>query len=106
MIRRVLSDGLDTAIAAQRESRSLWRESEEGAFIRLDSGYAPRKYKERAFVGLKGLCCVTQTEYIRQGRLLGDNVGLFEVNNPYSHIEVREGDDIRLAEQVMKIWSS
>ncbi|MBW2118557.1 MAG: hypothetical protein JRH09_11645, partial [Deltaproteobacteria bacterium] len=86
------------------ESRSLWQESEDGSLKRLDSGYAPRQYKERAFVGLKGLCCVTQAGIIRQGRLLGDKIGLYEVDNPYSHIEVREEDDFRLAEHIMKIW--
>ncbi|MBW1676564.1 MAG: glycosyltransferase [Deltaproteobacteria bacterium] len=104
MIRRVVSDGLDTVIAAQPESRSLWHENEDGTVERLDSGYAPRKYKERAFVGLKGLCCVTRAEIMRQGRLLGDKVGIFEVDNPYSSIEVREADDFRLAEHIMKIW--
>ncbi|MBW2345396.1 MAG: hypothetical protein JRF53_15610 [Deltaproteobacteria bacterium] len=100
----MVSDGLDTVIAAQPESRSLWHENEDGTVERLDSGYAPRKYKERAFVGLKGLCCVTRAEIMRQGRLLGDKVGLFEVDNPYSSIEVREADDFRLAEHIMKIW--
>ncbi|MBW2053761.1 MAG: glycosyltransferase family 2 protein [Deltaproteobacteria bacterium] len=104
MIKRVVTDGLDTVVAARRESRSLWQESEDGSLKRLDSGYAPRQYKERAFVGLKGLCCVTQAGIIRQGRLLGDKVGLYEVDNPYSHIEVREENDFRLAEQIMKTW--
>jgi len=104
MVRRVVSDGLDTVIAAQPESRSLWHESEDGSVRRLDSGYAPRQYKEKAFVGLKGLCCVTRAEIIREGRLLGDKIGLYEVDNPYSAIEVREEDDFRLAENILKLW--
>jgi CMP-N-acetylneuraminic acid synthetase/GT2 family glycosyltransferase len=104
MIRRVVSDGLDTVLAAQPESRSLWHEGEDGTVKRLDSGYAPRQYKEKAFVGLKGLCCVTRAEIIRQGRLLGEKVGLYKVDNPYSSIEVREKDDFRLADHIIEIW--
>ncbi len=104
MIGRVVEDGMDTVIAAQPESRSLWHESENGSVRRLDSGYAPRQYKEKAFIGLKGLCCVTRAEIMREGRLLGDKVGLYEVDDPYSAIEVREEDDFRLAENILKLW--
>ena len=104
IIKRIVSHGLDSVIAAQRESRSLWQESPDNIIKRLDSGYAPRLYKERAFIGLKGLCCVVHTEFLRQGHLLGSRIGLFEIDNPYSAIEVREEEDFHLAEHLMKAW--
>lgn len=106
IIERTVTSGLDTVIAARAESRSLWREAEDGTVNRLDSGYVPRQFKERAFIGLKGICCVTHPEFLRQGRLLGDKIGLYEVNSPYASIEVREDEDFRLAEQIMKVWSA
>jgi hypothetical protein len=41
-----------------------------------------RKYKEPSFTSLKGLCCVTHPEFAREGSLLGERIGIYEVNNP------------------------
>jgi CMP-N-acetylneuraminic acid synthetase len=104
MIRLALADDLDSVIAAKREHRFIWQESEKSTFTRVDSGYAPRLYKEKTFVGLKGLCCVTRSEFLRQERFLGNKVGLFEIDNPYSAIEIREDVDFQMAEYLMKAW--
>jgi len=106
VIQHVLDQGLDTVIAARKESSSLWKESGEGVFERMDSGYVPRKYKEQLLVGLKGLCCVTHPAVIRQERILGDRVGLFPVQNSLSSVEVREERDVPLAEQLIPVWES
>ena len=36
--------------------------------------------------------------------MLGDNIGLFEVDNPFSIIEIREELDFQLAEQISANW--
>lgn len=104
MIKRIISEGLDTIIAAQFEVRSLWQESSDGNVTRLDGEYVPRKYKDRTYVGIKGLGCVTHAEYLRKEKILGDKVGLFEVDNRYSSIEVRSDEDFRIADHCMKDW--
>jgi len=102
MIGQILSEGFDTVIAAKYENGSLWKQQDvEKGFVRLDSGDIPREYKEKTFVGLKGLCCITHTEFIRQDRLMGNNVGLFNVISPLSSIEVRSDLDREIAKNLL-----
>lgn len=102
IVRYTIKEGLDSTIAAKPENRSIWQESQDGTIKRLDSGDAPREFKEKAFIGLKGLCTVTRSELLRRGQLLGAKLGLFEVNNLFSSIEVRNEEDYRIAEYIIK----
>jgi glycosyltransferase involved in cell wall biosynthesis len=104
MIEHLLNKGLDTVIAAKIESGSIWQESEKekGVFERLDSGDMPRLYKEKSYIGLKGLCCVTYTEFVRQEITVGNKVGLFEVKSPLASFEVRSDNDRKVALQLLE----
>lgn len=104
VITHALKEGLDSVVAAKKESGSVWREEQSGQFERVDSGYLPRKYKERHYIGLKGLCCVTHPEPLRAGSLLGNRVGLFEIDDPFAPIEVRSKRDIVFAESLLGAW--
>ncbi len=97
MIDNVIHGGYDTVIAAKYEPGSIWREK-SGSYSRIDSGNAPRIFKEKSFIGFDGLCCVTHPDIIRQGEIFGKNVGLFEVKNPLSFIEVRDNTSRKLIE--------
>lgn len=99
IIEQLVKSGFDSVIAAKKEFRSIWK-TENGKIERIDKGHIPRKYKEPCFIGMKGLCCATHPEILREGALLGERIGIYEVNNPYSSIEVREGDDFILAEKL------
>ena len=101
IITHTLNEGFDTVIAARSESGSIWQESSESDFTRLDSGDVPRKFKEKLFIGLRGLCCVTHTEFVRQERIIGNKVGLFEVQSPLSSFEVRDAVSRILAEEIL-----
>ena len=96
MIDHILSNGLDTLVAAQSESGSLWQERENSSFVRVDSGDAPRAYKEKSYIGLKGLCCISYPEFIRQETIFDSNIGLFEVDSPLASFEVRSENDLSL----------
>ena len=104
MIGELVKNGFDSVLAAKRESNSIWTE-ENGTIKRIDSGDIPRKYKKPTFIGAKGLCCVTHPEFIREGLLLGTRIGIFELNNPYSSIEVRGKEDLRMAERLIDSWT-
>ena len=69
-------------------------------FRRIDKGDIPREFKEKALVGLQGLCCVTHPEFIRKNSLLGKKIGLFEVKNQLSSLEVRSKADKSMAEKL------
>jgi CMP-N-acetylneuraminic acid synthetase len=103
MIIQLIEDGFDSVLAARRESKSIWSE-EDGRIERVDKGDIPRKYKEPSFVGIKGLCCVTHPEFLREGSLLGERIGIYEINNPYSSIEVRGKEDLEMAEKLIEGW--
>ena len=103
MIIQLVNNGFDSVLAVRRESRSIWSEK-DGRIERVDKGDIPRKYKEPCFVGIKGLCCVTHPEFVREGSLLGSRIGVYEVNNPYSSIEVRGEEEVKMAERLIDSW--
>lgn len=101
MIVRLVESGVDSVLAVKPEYRSIWRE-EDGSIRRVDSGDVPREFKERIMIGLKGVACVTHPEFIRQGYLVGSNVGMYEVRSPYAPIEVRNVEDFELARLLLE----
>jgi rhamnosyltransferase len=105
IINHTLNSGFDTVIAAKRESASLWQESENEEFKRLDSGNTPRLYKEKSYIGLRGLCCVTHPEFLRQENLFEGRVGLYEINQPLSFVEVRDKDGRETATKLISNYN-
>jgi len=100
MIGQLAREGYDSVIAAKRENRAIWKE-QDGAIVQLDEGLTPRQFKEATFLELKGVGCVTHPEFLRQGSLLGDKIGIYEITNPYSHLEVRSPDDVTMASHLI-----
>jgi rhamnosyltransferase len=108
IIEYTLSGGYDSVVAATLENGSIWKE--EGSddnivYERLDSGDAPRKYKESFYIGIKGLCCVTHPIFLRNERILGDKVGLFRISERLCSIEVRNNKLINSNKLVGDIYS-
>ena len=96
MIEQLVKGGFDSVIAAKKENKSIWREG-DGRIEKIDEGHVPRQYKKASYIGIKGLCCVTHPEFIREATLLGKNIGIYEVNDMISPLEVREEEDFGLA---------
>lgn len=103
MIEQVVQKGLDSMVAAKVENKAIWKEK-EGNIIQLDEGLTPRQFKEPTFVELRGVGCVTHPEFLREGNLLGRKIGIYELNNPYSHLEVRSEEDFKMASLLVKEW--
>lgn len=103
MIKQLTKNGLDTIVAAKRENKSIWREK-EGKIELIEEGLIPRQFKTPSYIGLRGICCVTHPEFLREGKIFGQKIGIYEINNPYSQIEVREEDDFRMAEGLVGFW--
>jgi hypothetical protein len=104
MIRRVVTEGLDTVIAARRERRGIWLE-QDGETKLLAEGFMPRALKQtNAMVGLMGLACVTHPMFIRQGELSGGRLGIFEVTDPLAALEVRDAATAELAALALDAW--
>lgn len=103
LVHRLVSEGLDSVVAARPEFGSCWiRESD--SLRRVDSGFIPRKFKEPVYIGMKGLGCATYPQFLRGGHLFGEKVGILEIKNPHSPVEVRDGIGLQFAEELMKRW--
>lgn len=103
MILQLAKGGFDSVIAAKAENRAIWKEKTT-KIIQLDEGLTPRQFKEPTFIELRGVGCVTHPEFLREGNLLGEKIGIYEVNNPYSHLEVRSEEDFTMASILIKEW--
>ena len=103
MILRLIHDGLDSIVAARKENKALWSEK-EGKIIQIEEGLTPRKFKKETFIELRGIGCVTYPEFVRRGCLLGNKIGLYEVHNPYSYLEVRTSSDLEVAKPLLKYF--
>ena len=101
MIEQLIHLGYDSIIAVKRETGFIWQEDINGNYKRLDRGDIPRKIKEKSFIGLSGLCCVTHPEFIRKERLLGDKIGLYTVENYHSTFEVRDNKSNKIAQAIV-----
>lgn len=105
LIEQLVKNGLDSILTARRENKSIWRQK-GGLIEQIEEGYTPRQFKDPIYIGLRGVGCVTHPEFLREGRLLGDKIGIYEIDNPYSAIEVRSEEDFRLAERLVDPWTT
>jgi len=106
MILHLLNDGYDTVMAARREAGLLWHEDVNDGFKRIDFGDMPRDFKEKTLVGLRGLCTITYPEFIRNGKIEGKKIGLYEINNHVSSIEVRDKKSTLNAAKIINKFNS
>src|SRR3989338_8154339 len=105
MILQLLHNGYDTVVAAKRENKALWREQEDSV-IQIEEGITPRQFKNSLFMELRGLGCVTYPEFIRQGNLLGQKVGIREVSYSYAYLEIRDRNDLSIMGPLLQHYLS
>jgi len=103
MISQLAENGFDSVVAAKRENKAIWKEM-DGKISQLDEGFMPREFKDPTYIELKGIGCVTYPEFIRAGGVLGDNIGIYELKDPYSSVEVRDAEDLKMASVLLKEW--
>ncbi len=72
---RFAESGADSLVPCLRDYTPHWRETEQG-LVRADSGELVRSRIKPTQRGLVGLGTLSSSEFIRQGRLLGDSIGL------------------------------
>lgn len=104
MICHLVKDGLDTVIAAKPEMRGIWLQT-EGKIELMADGFMPSVLKKsRAMVGLMGLACITHPMFIRGANFFGERLGVFEVEDPFASVQIRDGASIALAEEFLDSW--
>ncbi len=95
LIERLMEFGLDTAIAVQSEHRPYWPKDAEGLVLAEEYAQA-RPERTPLYIGLLSLGCVTYAEFIRLGSRLGKRIGIYEVDDPFAAIEIRNAKDLAL----------
>lgn len=103
LIELLFHNGFDSVLTGYPTYKSCWRQTKDG-FQRIDEGFIARKVKKPIHIGYPALACVTYPEYIRNGRLLGDKVGIYEILDLFSTIEVIDKISQELAEKVFSNW--
>ena len=104
LVSRLVREGLDSLVPVKPEYRSAWIQ-EDGETRQLGGGMMPRRYKDSpVYVGLPGLGCVTHPAFLREGRILGPNVGIQTIDNTLASVEVRGTSGLSLAESVLPGW--
>lgn len=100
-IKVLLKNGYDTVIAAKEEKGWLWKQN-LNEFLRIEEGDIPGKIKKKTYLGLHGICCVTYPEFIREGLLIGKNIGLLPVKNSLSIVEIRDNETYKKFSKILK----
>jgi len=89
LIEQLLDQGLDSMVAGFAEYRPCWLK-DGGKFVRVDDHAKKRDERVPLYTGLPSLGCVTYPQYVREGRRIGDNVGVYSLDDPIAAIEMRD----------------
>jgi glycosyltransferase involved in cell wall biosynthesis len=103
LIEQMIYQGLDTITPGKKDYGAFWIEDRK-SLKRVDSGDIPRTLKKPIHVGLKGLGCITYPHILREEKIFGENVGILEIDNPYSVLEVRDQTSIEFASKLVDDW--
>lgn len=104
MIRHMVDNDLDTLIAAKPERRGIWLDT-EGRLELLADGFMPSALKKnRAMLGLIGLASIMRPNFVREGSLYGERLGIYEVEDPLAALQIRDMLGITLAKEFIGPW--
>ena len=100
MIEKLINGGFDTILASKTEDRAFWMSSDDKVEIQGD-GFMPRELKAtKAIVGLMGYACITYPNSVREGKLLGEKIGIFDLPDSLMALEVKNE---QISEQILEV---
>ena len=82
LIVRFARSGADSVVPSLKDYQCCWVER-DGRLERVDSGFQPRQLRPPLQKGYVGIGCMTSSEFVRQGRLLGDSIDLIPFEDPW-----------------------
>lgn len=97
LIVRFARSGVDSVVPTLNDYQCCWMER-DGRLERVDSGFQPRQLRSPLQKGFVGLGCMTSSEFVRQGRLLGDSIDLIPFEDPW--YSMKAGD--RFGEAIIR----
>lgn len=93
MVVKLLRENYDSVIASFPEYRPCWYD-EDGSLDRINEDTTFRMDRNPIQIGLPSLGCVTYPQFMRNGQRYGGEIGVYEVNDPKSVIEIRNREDL------------
>ncbi len=102
-VQKILSDpNLDSVFVVTKTHKNYWRRV-DGKMVRLapDLQYGPRQKREPLYREDTGLACATRSEFIKQGRRLGNNVEVVINNEELPFIDIHDELDLWLSEKLI-----
>jgi glycosyltransferase involved in cell wall biosynthesis len=100
IILKLVSNNFDSVILTKSENNWIWAEK-KGKYERIDEGDVPRIYQSKTFIGLHGLGLLTRPEFIRNGNMLGNKIGLFNSGHPLANLEIRTKDSLSILKKIL-----
>ena len=100
IILKLVSNNFDSVILTKSENNWIWVEK-KGKYQRIDEGDVPRIYQSKTFIGLHGLGLLTRPEFIRNGNMLGNKIGLFNSGHPLANLEVRTKESLSILKKII-----
>lgn len=92
-IKLLLSEGYDSVVPVIKEFSRVWLE-EGHTYSRVDTGNYPKSLKKPLIRDVKGICLVTHSEFLRSGRLMGENCGLYQIKNQFASLKFNSQEEI------------
>lgn len=95
---------LDSVFAAVKTHKNFWR-LKDGAFIKLaaDIPYGvSRQLREPIYREDTGVVCAIRVKFIKEGRRIGDKIGVVVNDLDFSFIDIHREVDLWLAEKCME----
>lgn len=99
IILKLVSNNFDSVILTKSENNWIWIEK-NSEYQRIDDGDIPRAFQNKKLIGLHGLGLITRPEFIRNGKILGNKIGLFESSHPLANLEIRSKNLISILKKI------
>jgi rhamnosyltransferase len=79
LIKEIQYKGMDTFFGGFQSYSNYWTEDEIGGYRPVGDGFKPRGLKRPIYEALHGLGTAISTNQLRQGRMIGEHIGIIPI---------------------------
>ncbi len=101
LVKRILNQGVDTVIPGYAEYNIGWQKVDD-QYMRIDQFNINKEDRDPIHFGILGLGSITFPDVIREGSRIGKNVGILEINEPLSNIEIKSTEQFSEFKEVLR----
>lgn len=102
VIEVLIKEDLDSCFVAYEEKHNFWvSDEEEGLKMVGVEDYSPREKKGPIYKEMGGIATATRAEFIKQGRRLGDKIGVLPLRDITALIDTHDESGLWLAGMIL-----